>query len=131
MKKQVVFLLTTLLAVQYGNALSMGDLHLLRHREPPPPPAPANNTGGRAIYEGYVTQLLDHFNPDYRTFQMRFYANDNYFQPGGPLFIYVGGEWSISTGWVTGGHMVDMARDLNGYIFYTEHRFYGQSRPTA
>jgi Serine carboxypeptidase S28 len=36
----------------------------------------------------------------------------------------------VSEGWVTGGHMVDMARDLNGFIFYTEHRFYGLSRPT-
>jgi Serine carboxypeptidase S28 len=61
---------------------------------------------------------------------MRFYGNSEFFKPGGPLFIYVGGEWAISEGWLTSGHMVDMAREMNGYIFYTEHRFYGQTRPT-
>jgi Serine carboxypeptidase S28 len=130
MKQQLVLLLATLLLVQCCNALSIGDLHLLRHREPPPPP-PVGNFSARDVYEEYITQRLDHFNyEDFRTFQMRYYANDAYYQPGGPIFIYVGGEWSVSEGWVTGGHMVDMARDLNGFIFYTEHRFYGLSRPT-
>lgn len=42
----------------------------------------------------------------------------------------VGGEWTISEGWLITGHMHDMARDLNGTAFYTEHRYYGESRPT-
>lgn len=41
-----------------------------------------------------------------------------------------GGEWTVSEGWLFTGHMHDMARDLNGTMFYTEHRYYGQSRPT-
>lgn len=28
------------------------------------------------------------------------------------------------------GHIYDMAKALNGVMFYTEHRFYGQTRPT-
>lgn len=28
------------------------------------------------------------------------------------------------------GHMYDMAKALNGLLFYTEHRFYGETRPT-
>lgn len=56
-------------------------------------------------------------------------ANDEFYQEGGPIFIYVGGEWAISAGSISGGHVYDMAREHNGYLFYTEHRFYGQSRP--
>lgn len=79
----------------------------------------------------WITQILDHFNPqETRTWQMRYMENDQYFQPGGPIFIYVGGEWTISAGWLQTGHMVDMAKELNGTMYYTEHRYYGQSHPT-
>jgi Serine carboxypeptidase S28 len=64
------------------------------------------------------------------SYSQRYYANDEFYQDGGPIFIFVGGEWAISPGWATNGHMVDMAREMNGYVFYTEHRFYGQSKPT-
>ena len=57
--------------------------------------------------------------------------NDQFYKPGGPFFIFVGGEWEILPNRITGGHMYDMAKELNGYMFYTEHRFYGLSRPTV
>lgn len=58
--------------------------------------------------------------------------NDVHFKPGGPIFIYVGGEWSISAGSIGfGSHIYDLAEELSGIIYYTEHRYYGQSRPTA
>lgn len=57
-------------------------------------------------------------------------VNDEYFKEGGPIFIYVGGEWTISAGSIRSGHLVDMAEEHNGILFYTEHRYYGQSRPT-
>ena len=79
----------------------------------------------------WITQRLNHFNPqDNRTWEMRYMENNHYLQDGGPIFIYVGGEWTISSGWLRTGHMHDMARDLNGTMFYTEHRYYGSSRPT-
>lgn len=56
-------------------------------------------------------------------------SNDEFFKPGGPIFIYVGGEWFISPGSISGGHVYDMAKEHNGYLFYTEHRFYGLSKP--
>lgn len=61
---------------------------------------------------------------------MRYFSNSEHYVPGGPIFIYVGGEWEISYGWVTGGHIYDMAKELNGFVFYTEHRYYGKSYPT-
>lgn len=83
------------------------------------------------VDEKWITQPLDHFDrTEKRTWQMRYYENANYFKPGGPIYIYVGGEWTISPGWVQSGHMFDMGRQSNGILFYTEHRFYGISRPT-
>jgi hypothetical protein len=50
----------------------------------------------------WFTQLLDHFNPqDSRTWQQKFYVNDTFFVPGGPIFFQIGGEGPISFGDVT------------------------------
>lgn len=56
-------------------------------------------------------------------------ANGEFFEEGGPMFVYVGGEWSISPGYISGGHVYDMAKEHHGYLFYTEHRYYGASHP--
>lgn len=42
----------------------------------------------------------------------------------------VGGEWTVSEGWLRASHFHDMAEALNGTMYYTEHRYYGESRPT-
>lgn len=44
--------------------------------------------------------------------------------------MFVGGEWAITEGWLLGGHMYDMAKEFNGSLFYSEHRYYGKSQPT-
>lgn len=95
------------------------------------PPIESSVKFADEVDELYIEQRLDHFNlQENRTWPMRYYANRNYLEEGGPIFIYVGGEWEISEGWVRGGHIHDMCRDLSGIIFYTEHRYYGRSRPT-
>lgn len=55
--------------------------------------------------------------------------NDVFYKSGGPLFIYLGGEWTISKGSISGGHLYDMAEEHNGLLAYTEHRYYGESKP--
>jgi hypothetical protein len=92
----------------------------------------AQYIGQRAPTEKFIEQSLDNFNPlDSRRWQMRYFENDAHFQPGGPIFIYLGGEWTISSGSITQGTLiVEMAQEMHGILFYTEHRFYGQSRPT-
>lgn len=83
------------------------------------------------VSENWIEQKLDNFNPsDPRTYQMRYLENREHFQPGGPIFIYVGGEKAISPDAITGGHLYDMAEEMNGILFYTEHRYYGKSYPT-
>lgn len=83
--------------------------------------------------EKYIEQSLDHFNPkDARKWNMRYFENDVYFLTGGPIFIYLGGEWQISAPSITQGTLiVEMAQENNGILFYTEHRYYGLSHPTA
>lgn len=86
----------------------------------------------KIVQEKWIEQRLNHFDSqDSRRWQMRYLENDENFQLGGPIFIYVGGEWTISSGSISpGSHIYDMAKELNGTLFYTEHRYYGRSRPT-
>lgn len=56
--------------------------------------------------------------------------NDHYFEEGGPILIFVGGEWEISPAKLQNGLIVDIAEEYGGVLFYTEHRFYGESKPT-
>ncbi|XP_046804332.1 putative serine protease K12H4.7 isoform X2 [Lucilia cuprina] len=94
-------------------------------------PAPQQVNTRANVKTLWIEQKLDHFDAnETRTWQMRYMSNDEFFKPGGPIFIYVGGEWFISPGFITGGHVYDMAKEHNGYLFYTEHRFYGESKPT-
>lgn len=79
----------------------------------------------------FIEQSLDHYGLDERKWMMRYFENDVYFKEGGAIFIYIGGEWQISSGSITQGTLiVEMAQENNGILFYTEHRYYGLSRPT-
>ena len=59
-------------------------------------------------------------------------VNDECFQTGGPIFLVVGGAWDISiqSSAITAGHFYDMAKEHNAMLYYAEHRFFGESRPT-
>ncbi|XP_058985392.1 putative serine protease K12H4.7 [Musca domestica] len=86
----------------------------------------------RAVQTEWITQKLDHFDEaEERTWQMRYMFNDEYFEEGGPMIFYLGGEWEIKPGSISSGILVDIAKEHKGMLFYTEHRFYGQSKPTA
>jgi len=74
-------------------------------------------------------QFIDFFIIFLNNSPQRYMLNDVFFKSGGPLFIFLGGEWEISAGRITGGHMYDMAREHNGLLAYTEHRYYGESKP--
>lgn len=60
----------------------------------------------------------------------RYFKNEKYARQDGPIFIYLGGEWTISKGVLLESHMRDMAVDLSGLLIYTEHRYYGKTQPT-
>nr|XP_031840442.1 putative serine protease K12H4.7 [Nomia melanderi] len=91
-----------------------------------------NRITAQSINERWIEQPLDHFNPrDNRTWSMRYYENSALFKKGGPIFIMIGGEWEISTGYLGAGLMYDTALAHNAMLYYTEHRYYGKSHPTA
>lgn len=81
--------------------------------------------------EEWTTQLLDHFDPtNTRTWKQRFYTNKEYYQPGGPVFLMIGGEGEASADWMVKGAWIQYAKEHKALCFQLEHRFYGKSHPT-
>ncbi|XP_014367576.2 putative serine protease K12H4.7 [Papilio machaon] len=94
-------------------------------------PPESSNLNTRNVLTSWITMPLDHFDPQNReTFQMRFMFNEEFFGgEGKPVFIMVGGEWAIAPGWLRAGNMYLMAQENQGYLIYTEHRYYGETLP--
>ncbi|GFS04301.1 thymus-specific serine protease [Elysia marginata] len=77
----------------------------------------------------WFEQRLDHFNStDSRTWKQK------YFQAGPAssqtLFVLIGGESSISEGWMVSGQWTEYAKEQNAARLQLEHWFYGDSHPT-
>ncbi|XP_059615588.1 putative serine protease K12H4.7 [Phlebotomus argentipes] len=79
-----------------------------------------------------VTQLLDHFDPNNTaTWENRYWVEESFYQPGGPIFIYVGDVFDFMAEiWLNISHFRDLAEENNAYLVATEYRFYGESHPT-
>lgn len=77
--------------------------------------------------------LIDHYNAsDSRTFSRRYWANSNYYRPGGPVFYFDSGEHNVHPlvpyflAEAAGPSAVmALARRFNGLAVLFEHRFYG------
>ena len=81
--------------------------------------------------ELWYAQQLDHFNPaDTRTWQQRYFVNDQYWKKGGPVFIQIGGEGAADPIWMTEGQWIKYAQTHGAICVMLEHRFYGKSHPT-
>ncbi|XP_070499827.1 putative serine protease F56F10.1 [Chironomus tepperi] len=79
----------------------------------------------------WFTQLLDHFEPlNRQTWNQRYYVNDEYFKPNGPVFLMIGGEGEATSKWMHKGAWMQYAKKFGALCFQLEHRFYGKSRPT-
>nr|XP_016940142.1 putative serine protease K12H4.7 [Drosophila suzukii] len=116
-----------LLALSQTSGSTVERIFKRLHEEPP---LPTTQNRADEVQTLWIEQKLDHFNEsETRTWQMRYMLNDAHYKSGAPLFIYLGGEWEISPGRITGGHTYDMAVEHNALLAYTEHRYYGQSRP--
>ncbi|CAB3241619.1 unnamed protein product [Arctia plantaginis] len=91
------------------------------------PPAPTRQST-RTPVEGWIDVRLNHFMAsDTQTFKMRYYYNDEFAADN--IVIVVGGEWQITPGYLTGGLAYELAEKSRAALFYTEHRFYGLTRP--
>ena len=82
---------------------------------------------------------VDHFNSsDSRTFNNRYWVNDTFYKPGGPVIFYDFGESGVETedaDILLGGSNgvtsapLELAKALNGAVIGWEHRYYGYSHP--
>jgi len=80
-------------------------------------------------------QKLDHFNTsDLRRYNQTYFVNDQFYKPGGPVFVMIGWEGPATTNWLSGDESsmpewMRNAKRFNAIAFMLAHRFYGQSMP--
>lgn len=79
---------------------------------------------------GTFSQKLDHETAgDTRTFTQRYWVNSTYAAgKDSPVIYYICGESRCSG---SGGFAVQLAKEMKGYAVTLEHRYYGDSVPTA
>ncbi|XP_048258219.1 putative serine protease K12H4.7 [Haliotis rufescens] len=108
------------------------DLHPRRvddvHKSAEDAPSPSLST----VTERWFQQKLDHFSvTDNRQWKQRYYINDKFHKPGGPAFLYIGPELALPAIYAEEGAWLEYAETYHAIGFALEHRYYGQSRPTA
>jgi hypothetical protein len=81
--------------------------------------------------ELWYTQELDHFNlADTRTWQQRYFINDQYWKKNGPVFIHIFGEAPADPIWMTKVQWIKYAQTYGAICVLLERRFYGKSHST-
>lgn len=60
----------------------------------------------------------------------RYFTNDKFYKPGGPVFLMIGGEGEATPIWMVQGAWIQYAKEFNALCFQLEHRYYGKSKPT-
>ncbi|KAM9853549.1 thymus-specific serine protease [Aulostomus maculatus] len=87
---------------------------------------------GVVFQDQWFTQKLDHFNgAESRVWQQRYFVNDAFYKPGGPVFLMIGGEGPANPAWMMNGTWLTYAAKLGALCLMLEHRFYGKSQPTV
>ncbi|KAK6196039.1 hypothetical protein SNE40_001342 [Patella caerulea] len=91
----------------------------------------ARDTTAPLPKDQWFEQKVDNFNDaNTKTWQQRYFVNDQFYEEGGPVFIMLGGEGPLAPIWMVEGAWVNYAQALNAMMFSIEHRFYGKSHPT-
>jgi lysosomal Pro-X carboxypeptidase len=98
-------------------------------------PIPLHSPGmTESCTELYFEQRINHFAPtlaqpqeDVSTFLQRYFLNDELYQPGGPMFFYLGNEADVTLYVNATGLMWENAREFGALLVFAEHRYYGKS----
>ncbi|KAJ8924680.1 hypothetical protein NQ315_000831 [Exocentrus adspersus] len=63
--------------------------------------------------------------------RLRYYVNTEFFDTGARnvAFLYIGGEFPVSSEWMESGTWIDNAKKYSAVLFQPEHRYYGVSAP--
>lgn len=62
--------------------------------------------------------------------RQRYFVNEAFYKPGGPVFLMIGGEGAANPAWMQYGTWLTYAEKLGALCLLLEHRFYGKSHPT-
>ncbi|KPI95084.1 Putative serine protease K12H4.7 [Papilio xuthus] len=60
---------------------------------------------------------------------MRYFKRNDFWKPNGPVILFISGESEASPGFLYGGMAYELAKETNGVLFASEHRYYGKSVP--
>lgn len=129
----LVTLVTLVLMVQGAKVKGIANekFHkFVNRRDPfPEPEVPPPSTGN--VVQAWVTQRVDNFDPtNNATWEQRYMMNGQHFLEDGCIFLFLAGEWPITEYRLENSFMEEMSQELSCYMFYLEHRYYGESRPT-
>ncbi|KAL1924647.1 uncharacterized protein VTP21DRAFT_4301 [Calcarisporiella thermophila] len=78
--------------------------------------------------EYWFNQKRDHYSKHAGNFKQRYFLNDTYYKPGGPILLYAPGESTARP--IGGGLLRELAKTTKGLMVSLEHRYYGKSLPT-
>jgi hypothetical protein len=82
------------------------------------------------VQKWFDSQLIDHFNPqDSRLYSQRYWVVSDYYKQGGPVFLYICGEYTCPGVNQERLYPVQLAQKYNALFVVLEHRFYGLSQP--
>ncbi|KAK6352720.1 hypothetical protein TWF696_004723 [Orbilia brochopaga] len=131
-------------AVSWKDSVSRNSVDLLRKKRIGRHRTGDFSTVSNAVDDGdndpssnpfYVELPLDHFgaDPGSQTFRNRYFVQDAYYKPGGPIIFHDIGE-STADDYAVGmmdeqDFSVSMTKRFGGLLIVFEHRFYGDSAP--
>ncbi|KAJ5497290.1 hypothetical protein N7463_009277 [Penicillium fimorum] len=89
---------------------------------------------GETVVVGHATLPIDHHDTSMGTYQNRYWVNDQYYRPGGPVFVHDVGESNAEHTahrylGDSSSYMVDFLREFHGVGIAWEHRYFGNSLP--
>ncbi|KAG5668713.1 hypothetical protein PVAND_016641 [Polypedilum vanderplanki] len=130
------FLIFTILFLPFINSIEIPlskttiiDI-ILRNRLPKPTinkEIPQNSS----VTEHWIQQRVNHFDPqNTQTFNQRYFINDEFFQPDGPIIFYLHEtpyEQGQAKYYLTSGPVHDLANEFNGVIVLPHHRYFDES----
>lgn len=88
------------------------------------------DSSSSSVETRWIEQPVDHFDDkEQRTWTMRYFENLEFFKPNGTIFLFIGGEGEAHPAFLTTGTLYELAKETNGAMFESEHRYYGKSMP--
>jgi len=134
----LLFAFVSFLAVATSLGVEYGSVHHRDHVLRRQAEGQADNDTEPLVPSYNISIPIDHFtDAGLGMYDNRYFINDTYYQPGGPVFFYDKGESGISpteaaealaeTNGTTA--VMALARQYNGFVILWEHRYYGLSLP--